>query len=95
VEETQPEEPQPEVPQPEDISADVHEQTTDPAGSIISSVVFSIQTSTAPPQGNTLSMKSLPINLLSLSYEYLYFFLCRHSSIGNPSRSAYGSIGIL
>jgi len=54
IEEPQPEEPQPEVPQPEVISADVHEETTDPAGSIIASVVSSIQTSTAPPQGNTL-----------------------------------------
>lgn len=43
-----------EVPQPEDTSADVHEQTTDPAGSIIASVVSFIQTSTAPPQGNIL-----------------------------------------
>jgi hypothetical protein len=33
-------------------------------GSIIASVVSSIQTSTAPPQGNILSMKSLPMNLL-------------------------------
>jgi len=54
VEEPQPEEPQPEVPQPEIISADVQEQTTDSAGSIIASVVSSIQTSIAPPQGNTL-----------------------------------------
>jgi hypothetical protein len=54
VEEPQPEEPQPEVPQPEDISADVHEQTTDPAGSIIASVVSSIQTNITLPQGNIL-----------------------------------------
>jgi len=47
------EEPQQEVPQPEDTSADVHEPTADPAGSIIASVVSSIQTRTAPPQGNT------------------------------------------
>ena len=60
VEEPQLEEPQPEVPQPEDISADVSEQTTDAAGSIIASVVSSIQTSTTPPQGN-ISTKSLSI----------------------------------
>jgi len=57
------EEPQPEELQPEEISADVHEQTTDPASLIIASVVSSIQTSTAPPQGNILSMKLLPMNL--------------------------------
>ena len=61
MEEIQPAGPQSEVPQPEDRSADVGEQTTDPAGSIIASVVSSIQTSTAPPQGNILS---LPMNLL-------------------------------
>ena len=33
-------------------SADVREQTADPASLIIASVVSSIQTSTAPPQGN-------------------------------------------
>ena len=55
VEEPQPEEPQTEVPQPEDISADVHEQTTDLARFIIASVVSSIQTGTTPPQGNILS----------------------------------------
>ena len=56
--------PQPqEEPQPEGTSADVHEQTTEPMGSIIASVVSSIQTSTAPPQGNVLSMKLLPMNL--------------------------------
>ena len=54
VEEPQLEEPQLEVPQPEDILADVHEQTADPAGSIIASVVSSIQTSTALHQGNIL-----------------------------------------
>ena len=62
-----------EVPQPEDTSADVHEQTADPASSIIASVVSSIQTSTAPPQGNTPCMKSLSMNLLSLSYNYFYY----------------------
>jgi hypothetical protein len=53
VEELQQEEPQLEAPQPEDTPADVGEQTTDPAGSIISSIVSSIQTSIVPPQGNT------------------------------------------
>ena len=56
TEEPQPEEPQPEEPQPEEISADVHEQTADPTSLIIASVVSSIQTSTAPPQGNMLSI---------------------------------------
>jgi len=64
-EEPQLEELQPEEPQPEEISADVHEQTTDPASLIIASVVSSIQTSTAPPQGKVLSMKLLPMNLFS------------------------------
>ena len=50
------EEPQPEELQPEDTSADVHEQTADPASLIIASVVSSIQTSTAPPQGIILSI---------------------------------------
>jgi len=62
---------QPEEPQPEGTSAEVHEQTADPVGSIIASVVSSIQTSTASPRGNTLSMKSLPMNLFLLSYDYL------------------------
>ena len=66
VEEIQPAGPQSEAPQPEDTSADVGEQTTDPAGSIIASVVFSIQTSTAPPQGNTSFTKSLPMSPLFL-----------------------------
>jgi hypothetical protein len=59
-----------EEPQPEDTSADIHEQTVDPASSIIASVVSSIQTSTAPPQGNIPFMKLLPMNLLFLSYNY-------------------------
>jgi len=63
-EEPQPEELQPEEPQPEETSADVHEQTTNPANLIIASVVSSIPTSIAPPQGNILSMKLLPMNLL-------------------------------
>ena len=67
VEELKPEEPQPEVPQPEDTSTDVSEQTTDPAGSIIASVVSSIQTSTAPPQGNIFT-KLLPIIPLFCSH---------------------------
>ena len=58
-----PPQPQEEAPQPEEISTDVHEQTADPVGSIIASVVYSIQTSTAPPQGKVLSMKSLPMDL--------------------------------
>ena len=62
VEEPQLEEPQQEVLQPEDISADVHEPTTDPVGSVIASVVSSIQTSTALPQGNTFT-KLVPMNL--------------------------------
>ena len=65
--------PQPqEVPQPEATSADVHEQTADPVGSIIASVVSSIQISTAPPQGKALSMKSLPINL---SFQFIIIFI--------------------
>jgi len=55
-EEPQVEELQPEVPQSEEIPTDVHEQTTDSASLIIASVVSSIQTSTAPPQGNILSI---------------------------------------
>ena len=56
--------PQPqEAPQPEETSADVHEQIADAVSSIIASVVSSIQTSTAPPQGKALSMKSLSMDL--------------------------------
>jgi len=62
-EEPQPEEPQLEEPQPEEILADVHEQTANLVGSIIASVVSSIQTSTAPPQGKILSMKLLKMDL--------------------------------
>ena len=72
VEEPQPEEPQPEIPQPEVISADVQEQTIDPAGSIIASVVSSIQTSIAPPQGNTLFI----ILLLSMNLFFLLYNFC-------------------
>jgi len=61
VEETQLEEPQQEVPQPEDTSADVHEPTTDPASSIIASVVSSVQTSAVLPQGNIFT-KLIPMN---------------------------------
>jgi len=53
------EEPQPEEPQLREILADVHEQSADPVGSIIASVVSSIQTSIAPPQGKILSIKLL------------------------------------
>jgi len=52
-----------ETPQPEEISADIPEQTADPVGSIIASVVSSIQTNIVPPQGKVLSMKSLPMDL--------------------------------
>ena len=56
--------PQPqEAPQPKEISTDVIEQTADPVSSIISLVVSSIQTSTAPPQGKVLSIKLLPMDL--------------------------------
>ena len=56
-----PSSPQPqEVPRPEEISAIVLEETANPVGSIISSVVSSIQTSTAPPKG-----KALPIILFA------------------------------
>ena len=50
--------PQPQQePQLEETLADVHEQTTDPVESIISLVVSSIQTSTAPPQGKVISIR--------------------------------------
>ena len=62
-EEPQPEELQPEGPQPEEISADIPEQTIAPTSLIIASVVSSIQTSTAPPQGNIFSMKLLSMDL--------------------------------
>lgn len=52
---------QQEAPQPEDIPADVGEQAIDPAGSIILSVVASVQTSIIPPQGNILFTISLPM----------------------------------
>ena len=55
-EEPQTEELQLEEPQLEETLADVHEQTVDPVSLIIASVVSSIQTSTAPPQGNILSI---------------------------------------
>jgi len=56
--------PQPqEVPQPEEITADVPEQTTDPVVPIISSVVSSVQTSTAPPQGKVLCITLSPMDL--------------------------------
>jgi hypothetical protein len=46
------EEPQQEEPQTEGTSADVGEQTTGPAGPIISSAVSLIQTTVVPPPGN-------------------------------------------
>ena len=59
-----PSSPQPqEAPQTEEISTDVPKHTADPASSIIASVVSSIQTSIAPPQGKVLSMKSLSMDL--------------------------------
>jgi hypothetical protein len=69
-EEAHAEELQPEEPQPEDTSADIHEQTANPVSSIIASVVSSIQTSAAPPQGNIPFIKLLPMNLLFLSYNH-------------------------
>ena len=70
-----PSSPQPqEEPQPEETLADVHEQTADPVGSIIASVVSSIQTSTAPPQGKALPMKLLPMDLFSPIYNRYYIF---------------------
>jgi len=70
--------PQPEeVPQPEEISADVLEQTADPVGSIISSVVSSIQTSTAPPQGKVLSIRLFAdgfFSLLTCNTHYYHIF---------------------
>jgi len=52
----------PEV-QTKETSADVHEHTADLVGSIIASVVSSIQTSTTPPQGKVMSIKLLPMDL--------------------------------
>ena len=87
--------PQPqEAPHPEEASADVLEQTTDPVGSIISSVVSSIQTSTAPPQGKVLSMKSLPMDL---SFQLIIIpvnFFSWHCPIGSSSRSTCSTIGL-
>ena len=51
-EEPKQEEPQQEEPQTEGTSADVGEQTTGPAGPVISSAVSSIQTTVVPPPGN-------------------------------------------
>ena len=87
------EELQPEVPQPEEIPADVHEQTTDPANLVIASVISSIQTSTIPPHGNIfLFTTDAPI------FHFINHF-CQsfswHSFIGNLSRSARGSIGVV
>ena len=82
------------APQPQETSVDVLEQTADPTDPIISSVVSSEHTSTAPPQGNTLPMKSLPMNSFLLSYNYFCYSFSRHNSISSPSRSTCGSIGI-
>jgi len=71
VEEIQPAGAQSEVPQPEDRSADVGKQTTDLAGSIIASVVSSIQTSTAPPQGN-IFYEIIADEPIFRFYNYLY-----------------------
>ena len=50
------------APQPQETPADVLEQTADPVDPIISSVVSSEQTSTAPPQGKVLSTKLSPMD---------------------------------
>ena len=47
------------APQPQEAPADVLEQTADP---VISSVVSSEQTSTAPPQSKVLSTKLSPMD---------------------------------
>jgi len=52
-----------ELPQPEGTLADVLERTADLVGPIISSVVSSIQTSNAPPQGEVLFIKSSSMDL--------------------------------
>ena len=87
--------PQPqEAPQPEETLADVHEQTADPVGSIIVSVVSSIQTSTAPPQGKVLFIKSLPMDL---SFHLIIIpvnFFSWHCPIGNSGRSTCSTIGL-
>ena len=80
-EEPQQEEPQLEVPQPENISADVHESTADPAGPIIASVVSSIQTRTALPQGNIFY--NITANELILFRSYNPF--CQFSADVAPS----------
>jgi len=69
-----PSSPQPqEVPQPEEISADVLEQTADPVGSIISSVVSSIKMSTAPPQGKVLSIRLFADGFFNLQHSLLLY----------------------
>jgi len=52
----------------------VLEQTADPADPIISSVVSSEQTSTAPPQGKVLLIKLSPMDLFFSNYNYPYYF---------------------
>ena len=51
------------APEPQEAPADVHEQTADPADPIVSLVVPSEQTSTAPPQGKILTIKLSPMDL--------------------------------
>jgi len=59
-----PSSPQPqEATQTMEISTDLPEQIADPVGPIIASVISSIQTSIAPPQGKVPSMKLLPMDL--------------------------------
>ena len=71
-----PSSPQPqEVPQPEEISADVLKQTTDPVRSIISSVVSSIQTSSAPPQGKVLSIRLFADGFFLTCNTYYYYII--------------------
>jgi len=63
--------PQP-SPQPQETSANVLEQTANPADPIISLVISSEQTSTAPPQGKVHSIKLSPMDLFS-KYNHLYY----------------------
>jgi len=53
----------PSPPQLQEVPADVLEQTADPVDPIISSVVSSDQTSSAPPQDKVSSIKSSPMDL--------------------------------
>jgi len=60
-------------PQPQETLADVLEQTADPVAPIISSVVSSEQTRTAPPQGKVLPITLSLMDLFS-NHNYLYYF---------------------